>query len=74
MIYRSAKYLGIETADEETNTTFTDDADIELYAREAIYSLKNMNILNGMNDGSYSPQGLSTKAQAAALICRMLGF
>lgn len=74
MIYRSAKYLGIDMADEDADTMFTDDADIALYAREAIYSLKNMNILNGMDDGSYSPHGLSTKAQAAACICRMLGL
>jgi len=68
MMYRAAVYCGILVADGETDVMFSDDEQIATYAREAVYSMKNMGIINGMGENSYQPDGVSTKAQAARII------
>lgn len=70
MIYRaldSEKYS-------YTALGFTDDANISEYARDAVATLKGLEIVNGYNDGSFNPQGLCTRAEAAKIICKLLAI
>lgn len=48
--------------------TFTDDADIADWSRDAVYQLSNAGIINGMGDGTFAPQANATRAQAAVII------
>ena len=67
MIYRAFKYCGLE-AEGESLVSFTDDASISDYAREAVYSLCKAGAINGMDDGSFAPTNLCTRAQAAKVL------
>ena len=41
---------------------------------EAVSILSNLNILTGFEDGTFRPDETVTRAQMAAIICRMLGY
>ncbi len=41
---------------------------------EAVSILSNLNILTGFEDGTFRPSETVTRAQMAAIICRMLGY
>lgn len=51
---------------------FTDADEIADYAAEAVYTLKNMGIINGDPDGSFRPNGQTTRAEAAVLLYKTL--
>ncbi len=53
---------------------FTDDGNISEYARDAVATLKGLEIVNGYNDGSFNPKGLCTRAEAAKIICKLLAM
>ena len=66
-----AKSIGINTQ-ELSEDVFTDDAGIADYAKAAVYTLKSLDIINGMDDGTYNPQGFTTRAQAVVVLYRLL--
>ena len=68
MIYRAAKYMKVELMPEDAGVAFADDSNIAIYAKEAVYSLKNSGIINGIDAENFAPKAKSTKAQAARLI------
>ncbi len=69
MLYR---YLGVEAkASEET---FADDADISDYAREAVYTLSYIGIINGYDDGCFYPLNLATRQETAQLIWKTKNY
>ena len=43
------------------------------YAREAVEKLSGMNIINGRDNNSFVPLENATRAEAAVIICRLLG-
>ena len=47
-------------------TTFTDDADID--HQEAVEVMNSLNIINGMGDGKFDPNGNVTRAQMAKMV------
>lgn len=47
---------------------FSDGARISEYARTAVGGMSAMGIINGMGDGSFSPEGITTRAAAAKVI------
>ena len=53
-------------------TTFTDDARIDDYAREAVSTLSAKGIINGMDDGTFAPHQTVTRAQTAKLLYEIL--
>lgn len=55
-------------------TGFTDDADIPPWAKPAVSKAEvtGIIIVGGLPDGKFAPQALSTRAEAAAAIVRML--
>lgn len=54
--------------------TFTDDADIRDYAREAIDRFFQSMIINGHPDGSFAPQGNTTRAELATMLSGFVVF
>lgn len=51
---------------------FTDDADISEYAKDSVYIMRDMGIINGFSDGSFIPKKNATRAEAAVMIYRGL--
>ena len=71
MIYRAAQHSGkvLSGAD---GARFTDDYAIMDYAKTAVYTLKNSNIINGREQGKFEPQAFATRAEAAKMIYNIL--
>ena len=51
---------------------FTDSDDISQYAKDAVETLNNLGIVNGMEDLSFQPKEFCTRAQAAKMIYETL--
>ncbi|OPH59050.1 hypothetical protein BC351_22245 [Paenibacillus ferrarius] len=62
--------------DSSMRTGFTDDADIPDWARGAVSAAEKNGIIivGGKTSGSFTPQALSTRAEAAAWLVNMLGI
>lgn len=54
--------------DAEAEARFTDDSQIAAYAKEAVYHMKRLGILNGRADGAFVPEDSLTRAEAAKMI------
>lgn len=70
MLYRMIRAAGLETSTDEFN--FTDKDQVADYARDAVFALKNMGIINGYDDGSFQPEGYTTRAEAGVLLYNTL--
>lgn len=70
MIYRALLYKGKNLSAGEL--TFTDRADISEYAADAVAALSGLGIINGMDDGNFSPRNMTSRAQAAVMIYRVI--
>ena len=66
MLYRALK-LNEEALED---SKFPDDEDIADYAKKAVYGLKEKSVFSGYSDGSFKPNELATRAQAAVVIYR----
>lgn len=51
--------------------SFSDAESIAPYALSAVETLAGIGILNGMEDGRFNPNGVTTRAQAAVMISRL---
>lgn len=71
MLYRAADVLGVDVKSVTDATTFDDDWAISDYAKANIYAMQKADIIHGMGDGTFNPQGTSTRAQAAVAIYNM---
>ena len=70
---RILKYLKAETP-EAGDVAFTDAEAISDYATDSVKLLSEMGIVNGFDDGSFTPQGALTRAEAATIIKRLMSF
>lgn len=66
IIFNAVKEMLGEVAAGEA--TFADDADISEYAREAVYTLQAQGIINGRDNGCFSPRDEISRAEAAKII------
>ena len=60
---------GVENA---SNSEFSDDSEIDEYAKNAVYGLSGMNIINGKGNGMFMPKDYLTRAEAAKIICLLM--
>ena len=67
-IYRA---ISSDFAEEISESTFADEADISEYAKEAVGALKNAEIINGKGDGRFAPLEKMNRAEAAVIIYRL---
>ena len=68
-----ARAWELDTAQAKENNAFADRNDIADYAQPAVNLLSDMGIINGY-DGYFNPRGTATRAQTAAMLCRMEDF
>lgn len=75
LIYRAAQRLGSTTDNanngEDPLSSYADQERISGYAREAVSALLQAGIMNGMVEGSFSPKGSATRAQAVSVLYRL---
>ncbi len=57
-----------ETSDE----AFADDNEISDYAKDAVYTLKSLGILNGTGNGSFEPKRAVTRAECAKIVYELI--
>ncbi|WP_214627991.1 S-layer homology domain-containing protein [Paenibacillus agaridevorans] len=74
MLYRASKAMGLAWSPSAEAPAFADAASIAPYAVEAVAVMQEQGIINGMGENSFAPRGLSTRAQAAAVLYRMFGL
>lgn len=56
----------------ETLDAFTDHASISDWAYESVSVVKGFEIINGYDDGSFRPQGMATRAEAATMFTKLI--
>ena len=75
--FEAVSILGVEDIAETEEKPFSDEADISAWAKEAVEQLRSCGIIQGMKneDGSFRfvPKKNATRAEAAAVFCRMKG-
>ena len=69
IVYRA---IGSEETDGEME--FTDSADINDYAKNAVAYMSEFGIISGFDDGSFKPNENCTRAQAAKILCKILNM
>ncbi|MBE7041839.1 MAG: S-layer homology domain-containing protein, partial [Ruminococcaceae bacterium] len=69
-IYRALLKYG--AANDENIVSFSDEASISDYAKDAAGVLGGMGIITGFSDGSFGPKEPATRAQAAAIYSRFI--
>ncbi|MBU5451283.1 discoidin domain-containing protein [Acetivibrio sp. MSJd-27] len=70
MACRVAEAAGVSLAG-GSNLIFTDSKEIASYAADSIAALFKAGIINGMEDGSFQPEGFATREQAAKIMCML---
>ncbi|WP_340030679.1 glycosyl hydrolase 53 family protein [Paenibacillus sp. FSL K6-1122] len=54
------------------NMMFVDNTEIAAYAKEAVASMQQLGLLNGMPDGTFAPKETANRAQGAVAVARMM--
>ncbi len=74
IIYLYAQYKGVDVSvGEDTNIlSYADFDDITEYAVPAIQYVAGSGIMGGVSQSEIAPQGISTRAQVATVIVRMI--
>lgn len=68
LAYRAAETAGAAFSTQDGAAAFTDEADIAGYAVESVKAMQQAGVISGMPDGSFQPQGETTRAMAAKVI------
>ncbi len=72
MLLRYMKYRKFNLPENLTPKTFADEEKIADYAKEAVYTLNTLGIMNGKGNNIIDPKGNVTRAEAAAMLHRMM--
>ena len=70
LLYNYALIYGKTLTKTTEKSSFTDDASISSNAKTAVYELQQAGIINGMGDGTFSPQGTATREQVAQIFMK----
>lgn len=70
ILYNAAKAKGINLT--SGSTEFTDASDISGYAQDAVAAMVGSNVVSGYIDGSVKPLNNASRAEAAAMLSRLL--
>lgn len=71
MLYRAAEVLSVDITSKLSKTEFSDDANIQEYAKVPVYKMQQAEVLKGVGNNLFDPQGTCTRAQAAVAIYNM---
>jgi glycerophosphoryl diester phosphodiesterase len=73
MIGRALQFAGFKAEMKPTNSvTFSDEAQIAEWAKDAIRTASALKILNGRDGNTFSPLSTGTRAESAVMLSRML--
>lgn len=72
MLYNYALAYGKTLPSLSPKAAFTDDSSIRENARDAVYALQEAEIINGMGDGTFLPQGTARRAQVAQIYMKFI--
>ncbi|MEK4072271.1 glycosyl hydrolase 53 family protein [Paenibacillus sp. FSL M7-0656] len=74
MLNRALKVVQREGATNSVqgNMVFVDNAEIAAYAKEAVASMQQLGLLNGMPDGTFAPKETANRAQGAVAVARLM--
>lgn len=72
MICRYAAFLGMDTAPSGTLAGFTDGAAVSDWAQTPVAWCVENGILTGKGDGTLDPGGNASRAEVAAILCRLV--
>ncbi len=72
IIFNAAKLKNVVGNSTPEEFPFGDDKNIADYAKEAVYTLKTMGIINGVDENNFAPLATATRAEAAVMIYRLL--
>lgn len=70
LLYNYAAIYGKTLSETVQTAVFTDDSTISAGAKTAVYALQRAGVINGMGNGSFSPQGTATRAQVAQIFMK----
>ena len=70
MLYRYAKYLGLNTRVKADLSDYTDADSISAYAEDAMAWAVGAGLINGVTDTTLNPAGTATRAQVATILVR----
>lgn len=70
MLHNYAIYKGLDTTATSDLSSYSDADKISPYAKEAMEWANAKGLINGMTDDTLVPQGLTTRAQTAAILAR----
>lgn len=73
MLYRACQKKGISFAGGEP-AAFTDAAEIQPYAADAVAAMSSHKIIKGMGDGRFAPSQQADRAQAVVMLDNILTF
>ncbi len=68
------KYLGYSIDSPSISAKFTDDAKISPWAKDAVYTLKAIGLVNGDALGNYNPKSNLSRAELSAIIERLVVY
>lgn len=74
ILFRALSVVSFQPDYSSKTVVFADQKQIGAYAREAVEHLQQTGIINGYSDGTFRPLNLTTRAEAAALIYRIMGL
>ena len=72
MLYRYAQYLEMDSSKRADLSKYTDAGNISGYALEAMQWANAEGIINGRNETTLSPKGITTRAEYAAVLQRLV--
>ena len=72
MLFRYAQLLNMNTAGRDSLTGFSDSAAVSPWARGAVAWAVDSGIISGLPNGTLSPSGTATRAEAAAMLQRFI--
>lgn len=76
ILHRAALKKNIILSDYEDarDFTFRDDGQIDEYAKQAVYVLRNDGVINGVGDDMFAPKQTATRAEAAQMIYLLINL
>lgn len=72
LIARALESKGYELNTE--GSAFSDDSDIAYYAHDSVYGLKNIGLIDGMDDNMFKPLDEATRAQTAKILYSLYNY
>lgn len=73
MIYRALKAYGVYIQDSECEK-FSDDESFSGYARDGVYVLKKLGVIDGFSDGTFAPGKNASRAESAKILSMILDY